>query len=149
MGLFDDAVPGGNITKPLMIALGALLVGKMLGGGSSQSQQPDEQAGAAPQGDAGGGLLGGLGGLLDKLKESGQGNVADSWVGTGQNQPIGPDDLGKAIGPQTLKAIADRAGMSEDELLRQLSVALPGVVDKLTPDGNVPHPNQIASLWNK
>jgi len=147
MGLFDDAVPGGSITKPLMIALGALLVGKMLGGGGSQPQ-PDQQEGAAPQPDEGG-LLGGLGGLLDKLKQSGQGNVADSWVGTGQNQPINPDDLGRAIGPQTIKAIADRAGMSEDELLRQLSVALPGVVDKLTPDGNVPRPDQINSLWNR
>lgn len=144
MGLFDDAVPGGNIAKPLMIALGALLVGKMLGGGSSQPQ-PDQQAGTTPQPDDGG-LLGGLGGLLDKLKEAGHGNAADSWVGTGQNEPIAADDLGKAIGPQTIKAIAERAGMSEDELLRQLSVALPGIVDKLTPGGNVPRNDQVASL---
>lgn len=148
MGLFDDAVPGGNIGKPLMIALGALLLGKMLSGGKSGQPQADAPATGAPQADDGG-LLGGLGGLLDKLKQSGQGATADSWVGTGQNQPINADDLGKAIGPQTIKAIADRAGMSEDELLRQLSVALPGVIDKLTPGGNVPRTDQIASYWNK
>lgn len=147
MGLFDDAVPGGNIGKPLMIALGALLVGKMLSGKSSQPQTTDP-AGAAPQsGD--GGLLGGLEGLLDRLKNTGQGATADSWVGTGRNEPIAADDLGKAIGPQTIKAIAERAGMSEDELLRQLSVALPGVVDKLTPGGTIPRPDQIASVWRE
>ena len=142
MGLFDDAVPGGNIGKPLMIALGALLVGKMLSGKS----QPQE---SAPAQSGEGGLLGGLQGLLDKLRDAGQGATADSWVGSGQNKAIAPEDLGRAIGPQTIKAIADRAGMSEDELLRQLSVALPGVIDKLTPDGNVPRPDQIASRWQE
>ncbi|MDH6229571.1 uncharacterized protein YidB (DUF937 family) [Mesorhizobium soli] len=145
MGLFDDAVPGGNIGKPLMIALGALLVGKMLSGSKSQ---PDANAPASPQGDEGG-LAGGLGGLLDKLRASGQGSTADSWVGTGQNQPISPNDLGQAIGQPTLKALADRAGMSEEQLLQQLSAALPGVVDKLTPGGNVPQQEQIASLLNR
>ncbi|MEP9374111.1 YidB family protein [Mesorhizobium sp. KR1-2] len=142
MGLFDDAVPGGNIGKPLMIALGALLVGKMLSGKSQPQQGEPAQSGE-------GGLLGGLQGLLEKLRDSGQGAAADSWVGTGQNKPIAPEDLGRAIGPQTIKAIADRAGMSEDELLRQLSMALPGVIDKLTPDGNVPRPDQIASRWQE
>src|SRR3954447_25394174 len=104
MGLFDNAVPGGNITKPLMIALGALLVGKMLSGRSAEQTSAEETGepaqpqtpaptGTTASGD--GGLLGGLGGLLDKLKTAGQGNVADSWVGTGQNQPINANDLGK------------------------------------------------------
>lgn len=142
MGLFDDAVPGGNIGKPLMIALGALLVGKMLSGKNQPQAGERAQAGE-------GGLLGGLEGLLDKLRSSGQGAAVDSWVGTGQNRPIAAEDLGRAIGPQTIKSIAERAGMSEDELLRQLSTALPGVVDKLTPDGNVPRPEQIASRWQE
>ncbi|MBZ9956124.1 MULTISPECIES: YidB family protein [unclassified Mesorhizobium] len=151
MGLFDNAVPGGNITKPLMIALGALLVGKMLSGRSAeQPEQPQAPVPAEPSettaGD--GGLLGGLGGLLDKLKNSGHGNVADSWVGTGQNQPINANDLGNAIGPQVIHEIAQRTGLDEQELLKQLSAALPGIVDKLTPNGQVPQQHQVASAFN-
>lgn len=151
MGLFDNAVPGGNITKPLMIALGALLVGKMLSGRSAE--QPDQPQTPVPADTAGtaasdGGLLGGLGGLLDKLKNAGHGNVADSWVGTGQNQSINANDLGAALGPQVIREIAQRTGMDEQELLRQLSTALPGVVDKLTPNGQVPQQHQVASAFN-
>ncbi|MEI9421989.1 YidB family protein [Mesorhizobium sp. Cs1299R1N1] len=153
MGLFDNAVPGGNITKPLMIALGALLVGKMLSGRSAeQPEQPQAPAPADPtpvgtaSGD--GGLLGGLGGLLDKLKNAGHGNVADSWVGTGQNQSINANELGNAIGPQVIREIAQRTGLDEQELLKQLSAALPGIVDKLTPNGQVPQQHQVASAFN-
>ncbi|RWC65328.1 MAG: DUF937 domain-containing protein [Mesorhizobium sp.] len=153
MGLFDNAVPGGNITKPLMIALGALLVGKMLSGRSAeQPDQPqapvpaDPTAAGTASGD--GGLLGGLGGLLDELKNAGHGNVADSWVGTGQNQSINPNELGNAIGPQVIREIAQRTGLDEQELLKQLSAALPGIVDKLTPNGQVPQQHQVASAFN-
>ncbi|MEI9413790.1 YidB family protein [Mesorhizobium sp. Cs1321R2N1] len=153
MGLFDNAVPGGNITKPLMIALGALLVGKMLSGRSAeQPEQPQAPAPADPtpvgttSGD--GGLLGGLGGLLDKLKNAGHGNVADSWVGTGQNQSINANELGNAIGPQVIREIAQRTGLDEQELLKQLSAALPGIVDKLTPNGQMPQQHQVASAFN-
>lgn len=148
MGLFDNAVPGGNITKPLMIALGALLVGKMLSG--RNANQPDQPQSPVPSGttSADGGLLGGLGGLLDKLKDAGHGSVADSWVGTGQNQPINPNDLGSAIGPQVVREIAQRTGIDEQELLKQLSSVLPGIVDKLTPNGQLPQPHQVASAFN-
>ena len=148
MVLFDNAVPGGNITKPLMIALGALLVGKMLSGRSAE--QPDQPQTPAPtQASPGdGGLLGGLGGLLDKLRDAGHGNVADSWVGTGQNQSINANDLGAALGPQVIHEIAQRTGMDEQELLKQLSTALPGVVDRLTPNGQVPQQHQVASAFN-
>ncbi|MDX8455688.1 YidB family protein [Mesorhizobium sp. VK9D] len=148
MGLFDNAVPGGNITKPLMIALGALLVGKMLSGRSEEPAAPQAPAPAPTDTSADGGLLGGLGGLLDKLKGAGHGNVADSWVGTGQNQPINANDLGAAIGPQVIREIAQRTGMNEQELLQQLSTALPGIVDKLTPNGQIPQNHQVASAFN-
>ncbi|ECI7685855.1 hypothetical protein E0668_23585, partial [Salmonella enterica subsp. enterica] len=83
MGLFDDAVPGGNITKPLLIALGALLAGKMLSGGgrsddSAEADPPQIPQGNAPHelprttqpqsGNDGGLLGGGLGDLLEKLR---------------------------------------------------------------------------------
>jgi uncharacterized protein YidB (DUF937 family) len=143
MGIFDDAVPGGNISKPLMVALGALLVGKLLSGRSSQEaadpQQPDTQAGE-------GGLLGGLGGLLGKLTNAGQGEVVDSWIKPGPNKPIEPGHIENALGSRTISDLARQAGVSEDELLQQLSKVLPGVVDKLTPGGQLPDQKQIASL---
>ncbi|MES0201213.1 YidB family protein [Mesorhizobium sp. M0011] len=155
MGLFDNAVPGGNITKPLMIALGALLVGKMLSGRSAE--EPEQSPAPAPTApapvptettSADGGLAGGLGGLLDKLRNAGHGNAADSWVGTGQNQPINANDLGTAIGPQIIREIAQRTGLDEQELLKQLSTALPGIVDRLTPNGQVPQQHQVATAFN-
>jgi len=154
MGIFDDAVPGGNISKPIMIALGALLVGKLLGGGGGQTDPAGQQANpqTSPQpGDGGllGGVggLGGLGGLLGKLTEAGQGDTVDSWVQPGQNKPIAPGSLNDALGSKTISDLARQAGISEQELLNQLSTVLPGVVDKLTPRGQLPTQEQIASLF--
>jgi uncharacterized protein YidB (DUF937 family) len=114
MGIFDDAVPGGNISKPIMIALGALLVGKLLSG-RSNSDEAAPQGANAPASD--GGLFGGLGGLLGKLTEAGQGAAVDSWVKPGPNQPISPGSLGGALGSQTISDLARQAGVSEQELL--------------------------------
>ena len=161
MGLFDDAVPGGNIAKPLMIALGALVVGKMMSGGSGASAQPAPQQAPpqqAPGGGllgglvgslAGGGLAGGLGGLLNQLSNAGHGETANSWVGPGQNAPIQPTQLGSALGQTTVSDLARSAGMSEQDLLAQLSRVLPGVVDKLTPDGRVPTQAELMARWNQ
>jgi len=153
MGIFDDAVPGGNISKPIMIALGALLVGKLLGGGGSQADPAAQQANpqANPQAGDGGllGGLGGLGGLLGKLTEAGQGDTVDSWVQPGQNKPIAPGSLNDALGSKTISDLARQAGISEQELLNQLSTVLPGVVDKLTPRGQLPTQEQIASLFRQ
>lgn len=155
MGLFDDAVPGGNIAKPIMIALGALLVSRMFAGKSEPETtppapaEPAQRAPLPPQqgGEADGGLLGGLGGLLEKLRSGGLADAADSWVGTGQNKPVQPGQLGSAIGQQTISELARKAGVSEQELLDQLARVLPGLVDKMTPDGRVPDVRQVASLF--
>jgi uncharacterized protein YidB (DUF937 family) len=87
---------------------------------------------------AGGILSEGLGGLVDQFKKSGQGEVADSWVNTGPNQQVTPNQLEQAIGPDVLSALVERTGLSRDELLARLSKELPGAVDKLTPDGRLP-----------
>ncbi|MCO5065884.1 MAG: YidB family protein [Rhizobiaceae bacterium] len=162
MGLFDDAVPGGNITKPLLIALGALLAGRMLSGGGKEEEPEAEKKSLPPQAEVpqpdqtaqqgapgqGGLLEGGLGGLLEKLANNGHGEVADSWVKTDQpNAPIQPQDLGKAIGDRMLTELSRRTGIPQDQLLDQLSKALPGVVDKLTPEGRVPNNDQVAGQF--
>ncbi len=154
MGLFDDAVPGGNLAKPLMVAIGALLVGKVMGGlgGSdpapTQAQAPgSSQAGFGKGGATGGGLIGGLGGLLERLTNAGQGDVAKSWVGTGPNKPIKPQQLGAAIGQTTLSDLARQTGMSEQELLNHLALTLPKVVDRATPNGQIPSPTELRSMF--
>jgi uncharacterized protein YidB (DUF937 family) len=130
-----SAVPGG-IGKPLMLALLALLAsGALFGGGGKGGAATKE---AQPSDEGTGGLLGGLGGLLDKLQKGGLGDVINSWVGHGQNQPVTPGQLGPALGPDIIKTLAQRSGLSEEELIRQLSQALPGLVDKLTPHGRLP-----------
>lgn len=157
MGFFDDAVPGGNITKPLMVALGALLVGKMMSGSSAPAPATGTQPGTQPEQGGGllstmgqkGGLLGGLGGLLEQLTNAGHGQTTASWVGPGQNAPIKPDQLGSALGQTTIADLARSAGMSEQELLAQLARTLPGVVDKLTPNGRVPNQAEILSLLSR
>jgi uncharacterized protein YidB (DUF937 family) len=131
------SVPGGNVGKPLMVALLALLASGALfgGGGAGRSAGTTAQ----PQPDEGtGGLLGGLGGLLDKLQKGGLGNATSSWVGSGQNQPVSPGQLGPALGPSIIKTLAQQSGLSEEELTKQLSQVLPGLVDKLTPKGRLP-----------
>jgi len=154
MGVLEDAVPGGNLTKPLLIALGALLVGRMLhgGGGGGQPQQQQQQQQANPQvqntGTPSGSQPGGLGDLLEKLRNAGQGNTVDSWVGPGQNAPIQPGNLKNALGPQ-ISDIARQAGVNEQDLLQQLSAVLPGIVDKLTPNGRVPTPQGLRSLFQQ
>lgn len=149
MGFFDDAVPGGNISKPLMIALGALLIGKMMNRGDASPPAAATQPGAVPPSAAGGGFLGGLGGLLERLSGAGHGETANSWVGTGQNAPIQPTQLGSALGQTTIAELARSAGMSEQDLLAQLSRTLPGVVDKLTPNGRVPSQSEIQSIFGR
>ncbi|ABQ60156.1 hypothetical protein H721_00457 [Brucella ovis IntaBari-2006-46-332] len=150
MGSYDDnsgnsPIPGGSLAKPVMIALGALLIGKLLKGNSDDA--PATQAQPVPeQPQAGGGLLGGLGGLLDQLKQSGLGDKVDSWVGQGENHPIEPGQLGNAIGQTTPEQIAAHAGIDQQELLNQLSQVLPGLVDKLTANGQVPDANTLSKL---
>jgi len=143
MGFFDDVVPGGNIAKPLMIALGTLLVGKMIGGSSAPAQASAPTAGGVSQPPQGGGLQGGLKGLLDRLSAAGHGDAVSSWVGPGENKPIQPDKLGSALGQTTVGDLARNAGMSGQDLLAQLSRILPGVVDKLTPNGRIPNEAEI------
>lgn len=143
MGFLDDvlgsAVPGGKTSKPLMLALLALLAsGALFRSGGRDVPPVTADPPRAPAGEGGGGLLEGLGGLLDRFRQAGQGQVADSWVRSGPNQPVSPGQLGNALGPNIIKTLSERSGIPEDELIRQLSQVLPGMVDKLTPQGRLP-----------
>jgi uncharacterized protein YidB (DUF937 family) len=135
--LLRSALSQAGVSNPLMLALLALLGSGALFGGGGASAPTRPSRGPSP-GDEGGGLFEGLGGLLDRFRQSGQGKTIDSWIGTGPNEQVSPGQLGNALGPNIIKTLAEQSGMSEEELLRQLTQALPEVVDKLTPRGRLP-----------
>lgn len=156
---------------PSMVALLGLLavagyqnrdkLAEMLGG---RNAQPGSGPGPLhQQGAQGGGVLGSLGGLLggasagsvlsgglrdlvDRFKQNGQSEAADSWVGTGPNQAITSDRLEQAIGADVLGTLSERTGLSREELLTRLARELPGAVDTFTPAGRLPTEDEAARL---
>lgn len=91
-------------------------------------------------------LSGGLGDLVERFKQNGQGQAADSWVSTGPNQQLRPDQLEQAIGPDVLNTLSKQTGLSREELLTRLTRELPEAVDKFTPEGRLPTEDEAARL---
>jgi uncharacterized protein YidB (DUF937 family) len=83
-------------------------------------------------------LGGGLSELLEQFTKNGQGEAAESWIGTGPNKEVSPPQLKQAIGQDVLTALVQQTGLSQEELLARLSRVLPKAVDKYTPDGRLP-----------
>lgn len=149
MAFFDDAVkdavPGGSLAKPIAIAIGALLLKNMLSRKSEPEPAPAPAPSFPPMGGDSGGLIGGLGDLVSKFQKAGHGSAVDSWIGTGQNQPIQPGQLGQTLGQTTISDLARAAGVSEQDLLAGLAQALPGVIDRLTPKGRLPTAEELSA----
>jgi uncharacterized protein YidB (DUF937 family) len=136
------AFPDGNVANSLTNALGALLGSNVLtGSGAGQTAS----TGSQPTTDAGG-VLGGLGGLLNKLEQGGLGDQTKSWVGTGQNQPVSPGQLGQALGPNIIKTLSQMTGVSEDQLTKQLSQGIPVIVNWMTPNGRLPTVAELSKM---
>lgn len=117
--------------------------GSIPGGAASPArpEQGTDMAGAGYGGLAGGlggSLGGGLGELIDQFRNSGLGRKAESWVGTGQNEPVDENEVGQALGPDLIDQLAKQTGLDRQELLKRLSQVLPQTVDHLTPDGRLP-----------
>lgn len=89
---------------------------------------------------------GGLSGLLAKLQQGGLAEVAASWVGTGANQPVSPDALGSALGPDLMGQIAQAFGGNQQQAAGTLADLLPGLIDQLTPQGQLPADNGLGGL---
>ena len=90
-------------------------------------------------GGAGGLLGGGLNELLERFKQNGQGDAAESWINKGPNKELPPPQLKQAIGADVLAALEQQTGLSQEELLARLSRELPAAVDQYTPDGRLPN----------
>ncbi len=129
-----DAGPAGGLGD---------ILGQMMGGG--------QRGGGGGLGDilgqvlgGGGGSGGGLGSLLRQFESAGLGDQARSWVSPGQNQPLSPDALGRVFGADGLAAIARQAGLSERDTTAGLAQLLPEIIDRTTPQGQVPDEDQLA-----
>jgi uncharacterized protein YidB (DUF937 family) len=123
MGLFDslkDAAGGALAGGAGGAAGGEGVVGKLLGMGGAE-----------------------LPGLLDKLHVGGLGDIAKSWVAKGENKPITPDQVKKTL-PEQVAGVAKQLNLSLDDAAALIAKYLPGIIDKVTPDGLVPHPEDLA-----
>ena len=81
---------------------------------------------------------GGLSGVLDKFKQGGLAEEAASWVGKGENLPISAEQIASVLGNGQLAEMAAKFGIDTNTLSAQIAEHLPSIVDKLTPDGEVP-----------
>lgn len=96
----------------------------------------------------GGGLAGGLGDLMDTFRQSGQADVADSWVTPGvPTKGLRPDEVERAIGAENLDELTRRTGLTREELLQRLSKAIPENVDRMTPDGRFPSEDEARGYF--
>jgi uncharacterized protein YidB (DUF937 family) len=163
MGLPDDvfvsdtnpAVPGGNIAKPLMVALLALLASRYLGAGQKEepASRGSEPAPKPPQSipestpdQSPGSILDGLGGLIEQFQRKGLGDTIDTWVNPGANKNVAPGEVSVALGGDVVDQLSRRTGLSRDQVLTELARMLPNVVDKLTPNGRLPTLQEMARL---
>jgi uncharacterized protein YidB (DUF937 family) len=89
---------------------------------------------------------GGLQGLLAKLQSGGLGDAVQSWIGTGANQPVSGDELGSALGPDLMGMIASQLGGTQAQASGTLADLLPGLIDQLSPKGQLPDDNALGGL---
>ena len=108
------------------------------GGAVAGGSVPGTLSGALAGRSVGDLLSNGLRDLIDRFKQAGHGDAADSWVGHGPNKQIGTSDLEKANGPDVLATLSEQTGLSREEIVTRLSKNLPNAVDKYTPDGRIP-----------
>jgi uncharacterized protein YidB (DUF937 family) len=156
-----EAPGGGGMSKTTMALLALLAYKAYKSFNASQPAQSGAPSRYPPQRDepfqdqpgglagvlrtifGGGSLSGpvlrrGVDNTVRDLDERGHGEIARSWVGRGPNRPIGPDEVGEALGEDAVQDLMAQTGMEREELLVTLSRHLPRVIDHLTPDGRIP-----------
>ena len=124
MGLFGDILgnfgggnnPGGAAEKQIMTAVATMLSDKQSGG---------------------------LAGLVQNFQKNGLGDVVSSWISTGKNRPISADQVQRVFGNQQVSQLAQRVGIDPEKVTTALATVLPGLVDRLTPNGKMPNEEKL------
>ncbi|MEQ1723687.1 MAG: YidB family protein [Pseudobdellovibrio sp.] len=89
--------------------------------------------------------FGGIDGIIKKLEDSGYKDKVQSWIDKGANTPLTAEEINKVFGNEKVKAIGQKIGVSPDLVAQQISQYLPLIIDKLTPDGQLPTAGNILS----
>ena len=92
---------------------------------------------------------GGLSGLIEKISQGGLGEQVASWVGTGKNLPVSAEQIQAALGSPFIQDLAAKFGINTSDVAGSLAGLLPQVVDKLTPDGQVPQDSGLLEMGLK
>jgi len=87
---------------------------------------------------------GGLAGLIQKFNEKGLGDLMSSWISTGKNLPVSADQIKNALGSDKIKDLAAKYNLGEHDASKSLADLLPQLIDKLTPNGSVPHQDMLS-----
>jgi uncharacterized protein YidB (DUF937 family) len=116
------------------------------GQGGGQGGILDNLGGLFGGASAGSVLSGGLGDLVDRLRQQGHGETADSWVARGPNKQLSTQELEQALGSDVVDSLVQRTGLTRDELLSRLARTLPEAVDKYTPEGRLPSAEEADRL---
>lgn len=127
MGLFDE------------------VVGKLSGAGTGAGTGAGGQGMVASVLEMLSNRQGGISGLVEAFQQKGLGDVVSSWIGTGGNLPVSPEQIQQVLGNDQIQAFAQKAGASPEAASSQLAALLPGIVDKLTPSGEVPQGDDLMS----
>jgi uncharacterized protein YidB (DUF937 family) len=118
-GALEGSVPGGQVHPGLLDVVSSLM-------------QQD----------------GGLQGLVGKFEQQGLGNVVSSWIGSGQNLAITPEQVQSVLGEPHIAEVAAKLGLSPTDVANQLAGLLPHAVDSVTPAGAVPQGNVLSEALN-
>jgi uncharacterized protein YidB (DUF937 family) len=143
LGQMSGAAAQHGATDDHTAELMNAVVGMLAGGGAAAPAPTGAGGAAGTLGGLGsllgsGGQGGGLGGLVNQFEQAGLGDLMSSWVGTGANQPATPAHIEQGLGADTLSQLAKKAGLSPQVAASLLAVALPMLINKLTPQGQVP-----------
>src|ERR1700687_906290 len=90
--------------------------------------------------------VGGIAGLQKMFQQGGLGSVVSSWVGTGQNMPVSADQLQNVLHSGALQAAAQKCGIDPTQLTGMMATLLPHLVDKLTPNGQIPESSALQNM---
>jgi uncharacterized protein YidB (DUF937 family) len=160
-GLMGGGQQGGGSNPLLQIAMQMLMkqgggagaggglagmLGGAGGGGGGLGGLAGMLGGGAPaQANAQGGHVdvGGLGGIIDSFQKSGLGHITDSWVGGGDNLPVSGDQVTQALGHDKISQIANQLGMPHGDVAGGLAQMLPGLINHVTPNGQVPEDHSM------
>jgi uncharacterized protein YidB (DUF937 family) len=126
----------------LLDSIAGQVAGALAGApGSGQAHAGLTDVVTALLGSAGGG---GLQALVRQFEQQGLGHVVQSWIGTGENLAITPEQLQSVLGETHIRAVAQRLGLTTADVANQLAGLLPHAVDSVTPDGALPQGNVLA-----